>query len=346
MFARYREALDRGLRTTFGDARLRANEIGGSDLWKMLEYHMGWSNEDGSALTTAGSQGKALRPTVCLFACDALGGDWGKALPAASALEFIHNFSLIHDDIQDEDRERRHRPTVWALWGRSQALVAGNALRTAADLSALELVEAGVSEERALRASSLLVQGYLEMIRGQCMDLAFERSVDIGLDEYLEMISLKTGALIRCGMEMGAIAATDDESSIRSFARSGSLLGLAFQITDDVLGVWGDETATGKSVGNDLRRRKKSFPMVYALSIASDGAKDELLRRYDKPELDEEDVAEVLGLLEDLDVPARAGAIAREKADLALREMEGVPLPDWARKDIGDLAEFLTARSF
>ena len=145
----------------------------------------------GDSLTNLASQGKALRPTLCLFSCEALTDDWYRALPAAAALEFIHNFSLIHDDIQDGDMERRHQPTVWALWGQQQALVAGNVMRSLADVATLRITERGVGADKALRASSLLTWAYLDMTRGQCLDLAFEGRLDITLQDYIAMISTR-----------------------------------------------------------------------------------------------------------------------------------------------------------
>ena len=315
-------------------------------LSRMVQYHMGWINEEGAPPAKPSSRGKALRPTLCLFACEALSEGWAKALPAAAALEFIHNFSLIHDDIQDGDLERRHQPTVWALWGQAQALVAGNAMRSIADMAAIGLTERGVDEEKALTASSLLAAGYLDMIRGQCLDLAFENSLDIRLEEYLTMIACKTGALIRCGMQMGALVATGEEANIQAFARCGSFLGLAFQIRDDVLGIWGDEGITGKAVGNDVRRKKKSFPIVYAFEAAGETSRAKLAEVYTKAELTDKDVEDVLIVLEELKVVDYAESVTREKADLALSEVHRVALPTWARQEAEELVEFLATRRY
>ena len=347
MFARYRDGLEAELRSTVPPPQQRLGQV---DLpavpYSMLQYHMGWTAERGDLLDVPVSQGKALRPTLCLFACEALSEDWGRALPAAAALEFIHNFSLIHDDIQDGDVERRHRPTVWALWGQPQALVAGNAMRSIADITALELTQQGTPEEKALRASFLLTRGYLDMTEGQCLDLAFEASLDTRLEDYLTMISCKTGALIRCGMEMGALIGSDEETSVRQFARCGGFLGLAFQIRDDMLGIWGDEAATGKAVGNDILRKKKSFPIVYALQVAGDATRQKLVDTYNKASLEEGDVQDVLMVLEELRVADYAQTFTLEKARLALKEVRQVPIPSWAQREIEELVEFLTTREY
>ena len=194
MFSRYKPWVEHGLARSVPNA-------GGSGLYIMVQYHLGWVDETGNRAVSPSFQGKALRPTLCLFACDALCGDAGRASTAATALELIHNFSLIHDDIQDQDEERRHQPTVWSLWGVPRALAAGNALQCVGDLALLEAVgpaSLGTGRpELALKVSQLLTASYLEMIRGQCMDLVFEGRSRITAAEYLDMIAGKTGALIR-----------------------------------------------------------------------------------------------------------------------------------------------------
>ena len=207
MFARYKnwveEELSRSVPST--------GDVG---LYFLLQYHMGWVDRWGNQARSAISQGKALRPTLCLFACEALSQDFTRAVPAAAALELIHNFSLIHDDIQDQDRERRHQPTAWHLWGVPKALVAGNALQTTGDLALLNTADGDAYPEVTIRVSQLLTNNYLEMIEGQCLDLAFEAKTDISTEEYLDMIAHKTGALIRSGLEIGALVATDDTSRL------------------------------------------------------------------------------------------------------------------------------------
>ena len=347
MIARYRSGLEAELRAAMphmnGGVEADGQPI---EFYRMLHYHMGWADEVGNLLSVPTSRGKAIRPTLCLLSCEALSGEWTKALPAAAALEFIHNFSLIHDDIQDGDLERRHQPTVWALWGQPQALVAGNAMRALADIAVSGLTSRGLSDEKALRASYLLTKGYLDMTRGQCLDLHFEGSLDIRLESYLNMIACKTGVLIRYGMEVGASIGSEEETFVRAFARCGNYLGLAFQIRDDVLGTWGDEATTGKAVGNDILRKKKSFPIVYALEVAGDAAKRQLVDVYSKGALEDQDVQVVLTILDDLKALDYAQGVTREKAGLAVQEVRRVPLPSWAHQEIEELVEFLTARQY
>lgn len=339
MFARYADLVRQGLTAAVPDADL-------TDLNLLLQYHLGWTDREGNPAATGASQGKALRPTLCMFACEALEGDLTLALSAAASIELIHNFSLIHDDIQDQDVERRHQPTVWALWGQPRALVAGDALQSVGDLAMLRSAELGISPDTVMRVSQILTEGYIEMIEGQCQDLGFESRTSITTDDYLHMIACKTGALIRSAVEVGAVLATHDPAVTGAFANFGSYLGRAFQIRDDYLGVWGDESATGKSTDNDIRRKKKSFPAVFALHRASGAARDDLLRIYSQEELDDSDVERVMAIMDELGAPQYAQQLTQESAEQATQALENVELPPWARNEVEQLVDFLANRQF
>ena len=339
MFARYQELVAQGLTAVVPHPEL-------TDINRSLQYHLGWTDREGSSAATAASQGKALRPTLCMFACEALEGDLTQALSAAASIELIHNFSLIHDDIQDQDMERRHQPTVWALWGQPRALVAGDAMQSLGDLAMLRSAQLGVLPKTVLQVSRILTEGYLEMIEGQCLDLGFETRSAITTDEYLHMIACKTGALIRSAVEIGAVLANDDPEITTAFARFGSYLGRAFQIRDDYLGVWGDESATGKSTDNDIRRKKKSFPAVFALDRAAGAARDDLYRIYAQEELDDSDVERVMAIMDELGASQYAERLTSESAEQATRALENVKLPDWAREEVDQLVDFLARRQF
>ncbi len=339
MFARYMAWIEQELSRSLLDS----DTVG---LYVLLWYHMGWVDRWGNRAQSPRSQGKALRPTLCLFACEALSQDIARALPAAAALELIHNFSLIHDDIQDQDRERRHQPTVWHLWGVPKALVSGNAMQSAGDLALLNTVPEHVTPEAMIRVSQLLTNSYLEMIEGQCLDLAFEAKTDIDTEEYLEMIACKTGSLIRSGLEIGTLVATDDKATFQAFSRFGSCLGRAFQIRDDFLGIWGDVSTTGKAAGNDIVRRKKSFPVVYALSHARGQSRRDLLEIYGRQELDEDDVARVLVVLDEVGAQEESQKLIDASADEALHTLEEISLPSWAREEAEGLVDFLARREY
>ena len=344
MFARYKSRVEQGLLRAVPQRDVPQNEA--DSLYVLIKYHLGWVDQTGSPATEAVTQGKALRPTLCLFACEALSESVDQASSAAAALELIHNFSSIHDDIQDQDRERRHQPTVWWLWGVPKALVAGNALQSVGDLALLNTNNEGASPEVTLKVSQLLTASYLEMIEGQCMDLAFESQIYITSAEYLNMIACKTGALFRSGLEIGASVATADAADVDAFSRFGRNIGRAFQIRDDYLGIWGDTATSGKAAGNDILRRKKSFPVVFALEQAKGPALDDLTRIYQQEELDDKDVDRVLDILDELGSKEQSEKIAESSAEEAVESLKGVSLPDWARKEAEDLVDFLAHREY
>ena len=321
-------------------------ETDAADVHLLQGYHLGWTDRYGSPAVGGSSQGKALRPTLCLFACEAVRSSFDRAIPAAAALELIHNFSLLHDDIQDQDLERRHQPTAWSLWGVPRALVAGDAMHSTGDLAALRAGEQGVSAGVVLRVSGILTDSYLAMIEGQCLDLQFESRTDITTGEYLHMIACKTGALIRCGLETGALLAGGDEPTVRAFATFGDGLGRAFQIRDDYLGIWGDEATLGKATGNDIRRRKKSYPVVFALERAAGAALNDLQRIYGQEELEEDDVQRVLAILDEVRAREHSQEVTEAAANRALDALAPVALPDWARTEAEELVDFLARREY
>ena len=339
MFARYRDRVEQELCRSVPSGEDAA-------LYTLLRYHLGWVDQQGRPQGKTLSQGKALRPTLCLFACEALEGDLSWALPTAAALELIHNFSLIHDDIQDQDLERRHQPTVWSIWGMPKALVAGNALQSVGDAALLNISRLDVAPETALNVSNLLTESYLEMIQGQCLDLAFESSTAIGTQDYLQMIACKTGALIRTGLEIGASLATQDPVTLAAFSEFGSSLGRSYQIRDDYLGIWGDESITGKPAGNDIRRRKKSYPAVFALERTEGRLRDDLLQIYSRAELDEEDVYRVQTILEEVGAREHTQSLAETSGQEALAALERISLPSWAEGEAEALVDFLARREY
>lgn len=333
MFTEYRADIGNALR----------NALGNEDpVYNLLRYYMGWVDTEGNA--TTGTEGKYLRPTLCLFSCEAVGGNRGLAMPAAAAMELIHNFSLIHDDIQDRDETRHHRKTLWAIWGIPKALVAGNVLRIVADSTLDDLQSVGVPSNRALPVIEQLTQAYLEMIEGQYLDISFEGQSEVGLKQYLDMIARKTGALIRCSFTMGALIGSQNIGDADAFRESGRALGFLFQVRDDILGIWGDEESTGKPVGADIRRKKNAFPAVYAMSQAQGEDKRHLLGIYRKSELSDADVEDVLHIMDALNVREHAHALAVEEAEVALGALAAVEMDRSARREYGNLLEFLLHR--
>ena len=333
-FSRYEKVIQDALKSRLDGDR--------GSVYDLLRYYMGWADEKGNPVEAM--TGKAVRPTLCLFGCEAVGGSVSQAVPAAVSLEFIHNFSLIHDDIQDEDETRHNRKTLWAVWGKPKALVAGNVLRVAADAALQRLTDEGLDSSRSLAAVGLLTEAYLEMIEGQYMDLSFEGRRDIGRQDYLGMISRKTGALIRCSLNLGAVVGADDSDTSAAFRECGRALGYVFQIRDDLLGVWGEEAVTGKPVGADIRRKKSSYPIVCALEAADERDARVIHDIYEKPEIEEDDVASVLEVMERIGVRDDAQAEASWWADEAMRSIERVELSAESRREIEELTHFLLVR--
>ena len=333
MFTEYRDGIGIALREALSrDA----------PVYDLLRYYMGWADRRGNP--ASGTEGKYLRPTLCLFACEAVGGSREQALPAAAALELIHNFSLIHDDIQDKDETRHHRKTLWAIWGIPKALVAGNVLRVVADRTLDDLAAKDIPASRVNTAVNQLTQAYLEMIEGQFLDISFEGQQEVGLKRYLDMIARKTGALIRCSFTMGALIGSPDTSIANAFRESGRALGFLFQVRDDILGIWGDEESTGKPVGADIRRKKNAFPAVYAMSQAQGEDKRHLLSIYRKSELSDADVEDVLHIMDALNVRDHAHTLALEEAEVAMEALSAVEMDHSARREYENLLGFLLYR--
>jgi geranylgeranyl diphosphate synthase type I len=336
IFDKYREELTRELKFVLNR--------GNFPLYDMLRYHLGWIDEKGRPEKSSG--GKALRSALCLFTCEAIGGNYRVALPAASSLELIHNFSLIHDDIEDRDIKRRHRPTVWYLWGIPNGINAGDAMYVLSVLAGLRLEETNVAPSKVIQVTRLLNESALEIIEGQCLDIGFEDSLDISIDDYFEMIGKKTGALIGCSLEVGALFGNGNREMAKHFRNCGRNLGIAFQIRDDILGIWGDEEKTGKPQGNDIRRKKKSFPVVCALERVEEREKEELLGIYKRKVIEEKDVVEVLNIFEKYEIQEQSQNMAQLYGDKALSELEKIDISPKARREFGEVAIFLVERDF
>jgi geranylgeranyl diphosphate synthase type I len=335
LLSRYREPLEARLRILV-DQRT-------GELAPFHRYHLGWEDQCGNPVSASG---KALRPALCLLACEGLSGDCHPALPAACAIELIHNFSLVHDDIQDGDRQRRHRPTLWTLWGVPRALNAGDSLLALALTALLGSADEPGGEappETVGEAHRLLASACLAMIEGQYLDLAFEERAEVSLADYLDMVTRKTGALMACALEMGALFGGADHEARAACHQAGLDLGIAFQARDDARGVWGDVAATGKAVGGDVQRRKKSLPIVFGLTAEGPIA-EELRRLYRKlwPAA-VDDVARVPGLLTELGAADFARRLVQEHCDAASEHLRRAGLAPWALDEFEDLIAFLKA---
>ncbi|GAB1513993.1 family 2 encapsulin nanocompartment cargo protein polyprenyl transferase [Actinophytocola sp. KF-1] len=263
-----RELVDPALRAAVDTLPTSMRRIAG--------YHLGWWDEHGARTSSSG--GKALRPTLTLLSAALVGGSPREAVPAGVAVELVHNFSLLHDDVMDGDLTRRHRPTAWSLFGVGAAILAGDALLTLA----LDVLAASghPASGPGMRMLSAAVQ---ELVDGQCADMDFEQRSTVDIAECQAMATGKTAALMGCACAIGASFGGGSVARVGHLRAFGEHLGLAFQHVDDLLGIWGDERTTGKPVFSDLRNRKKSLPVVYALTSGT-AAGDELAALYGRPE--------------------------------------------------------------
>ncbi len=289
------------------DAAIDALGASSSLMSIMARYHLGQIEADGQPSkpeVVRVSQGKRLRPVVALLSCAAAGGDQVQAAPVAAAIELLHQFTLIHDDIQDESPTRRHRPTVWRNWGVGQAINAGDAMHATAHLALYRLIDTGVDVRLAMRLAGAYDRMTIEIVRGQVRDLGSEGRDDVTPDDYLDMISGKTSAIIRYAAMAGALIAGVDDDTADAFARFGLALGIGFQIQDDMLGIWGAAEQTGKAAADDIRRRKQSLPILL-LRSAADGDERQLLDElYHGLEIDQTGIDQVIGLLDAYDIRA------------------------------------------
>lgn len=269
----------------------------------MVRYHLGLANADlQPSPTNATSQGKRMRPTVALLSAAAAGGRIEQAAPVAAAIELLHNFTLIHDDIQDQSPTRRHRSTVWNIWGIGQAINAGDAMFAAAHLPLFAMMADDARPELVLRLLKAFDLMTIEIVTGQTLDLGFEGRDDVSPDDYLRMIGGKTAAIVRYAAWAGALAGGASEEHAEQFAAFGLALGLGFQIQDDLLGIWGDAARMGKGAAEDIYRRKHSLPVLLLRERLASDELAEFDAMYANPRITETDVARVLRLMDEHDI--------------------------------------------
>jgi geranylgeranyl diphosphate synthase type I len=306
-------------------ARLVENaDAATAGVYEMCRYHLGL---DGS-----GSTGKRMRPLLGLLAYASIAGDYRPALPGAAAVELGHNFSLVHDDIEDGDRERRHRPTLWSLHGVPQAINTGDMLFSLSRVALHRLSDIGFSDRKVLRLMRLYDETCVALCEGQFIDIrTSERDDLMSVELYFDMIGRKTAALISASIEAGALLATDDEEVIARYRDFGWALGVAFQLNDDLLGIWGAEEKTGKEP-SDVARRKKTLPVIYTFEHASEPDRARLRELYAEDTLTVEAVDEIVALLERYGADEYTRTQARGFRDRALAELDAAGVVDPAAR--------------
>lgn len=302
---------------------------------RVSEYHFGWVTAQGSPDARSG---KALRPALALLSAQCGGADPSDALPAAAAVELVHNFSLLHDDLMDGDVARRHRPTAWTVFGRAPALLAGDALLVLANNILLEQ-----PRQQALAAARSLSSAVSQLISGQAADLDFEQRMDVTLDECHEMVAGKTAALLGCAASIGAVLVGASPHTVNRLQAFGTELGMAFQLVDDLLGLWGDPEETGKPVLSDLRARKKSVPIVHALNSGT-FAGVRLRELYARPEpLTDEQLDEAAELIQQAGSREWTQAESQRRLDTARHHLELADCGE-ATERLSELADFILRR--
>jgi len=304
------------------------------ELQTMMAYHMGWEG----AGEGDDAQGKRIRPILLLLCTEAAGASWREGLPAAAAVEYLHSFSLIHDDIQDQSPLRRGRETIWKRWGIAQAVNAGDFMFAMAHLAMLR-PGTPISAEVVIRASQILHHTSIQLTKGQFLDMSYEKQRNVPLENYWPMISGKTAALIGCCTEIGALMGGADEPALRAFREFGIYLGLAFQVQDDWLGIWGDTALTGKSIESDLVSGKKTLPILFSLSL-----KEKFSKRWHSGPIQPEEVTDLARLLSEEGVKEYVEKKSTELTNNALSKIEICAINSEAKNALCELAILLTTR--
>ncbi len=337
IFERYLPPLEQALREATSARRPELKPHYG-----MMHYHLGWVDEAFMPVSDGG--GKRLRPLLCLLVTEAVGGPMKRAMPAAVALELLHNFSLAHDDIEDNSATRRGRLSIWKVWSIPQAINVGDGLFALTHLILTQLADRGVPPARAMEAMRAFTAACVALTEGQFLDMSFETRLDVTLDEYLQMIQGKTAALIRVACQLGALIAGAPPEIVIHYTRFGEHLGLAFQIQDDWLGVWGEEAITGKPVGDDIRERKKNYPVVYALEQLAKTGDPRLDNLYRRENMDEARVQAILDILREVDAAAHTQQIVHAYHEQALTALAATGIENQAQTWLTGLARALASR--
>jgi len=301
-------------------------------LHEMLAYHMGWEGDDAGEK----AQGKRIRPVLVLLATSAACKDWKKALPASAAIELIHNFSLIHDDIEDKSEYRHGRKTVWAKWGEPQAINAGDCMYSLAYRS---LVQSPSSPENLVTAISRLEETCIRLTKGQYLDMAFETESQVTAEMYWNMVGGKTAALLACSAVIGAIVTGVDTKTIDALQVFAWNLGLAFQAQDDWLGIWGDAALMGKSTESDLMSGKKSLPILLGLSSSR-----KFREHWAKRPFRSEEISELAQLLIDEGIQKTVEIETSQLTTKAKTALDSMPCQNEAVRDLHELADLLLVR--
>ena len=311
----------------------------------VINYHFGWVDQN---FTPANfDRGKMFRPTMSLLVFEALTGQYQAALPVAASIEMIHNFSLLHDDIEDNDVERRGRPTAWKIWGKPLVINVGDYLYSLAYKALYQLDAHQFNPDRLFTVFRLINDTCLALTQGQDLDLRFETLKTVSTEMYIDMVYKKTGALVEAAILSGAILGTADKTILDTYYQFAHNIGIAFQMQDDILGIWGNSDQTGKSSDNDLYRKKKTLPIIYMLDKVKGARQAELQALYAQPDpLSADDVAFIRDSLVWAEAQPYTQAMAEAYREKAFRALHVLNLPHQAHLELKQLAKFLIDRTY
>ncbi len=302
--------------------------------YKMLTYHMGWTGEGAGPEAT----GKRIRPLMVLLTTAACNTQWLHAKPAAAAVELVHNFSLVHDDIQDNSEKRRGRSTAWMIWGAPMAINVGDALFVLSNQAMMDLSQ-HYPAETVVKAATVLHNTCLDLTSGQFLDMSYEERNNLSVEDYWPMIAGKTAGLLSACCHIGAILGGSDEAAQDAYRSFGHSLGLAFQVQDDILGIWGDEAITGKSAASDLLEGKKSLPVLHGL-----GQGGKFANRWMQGPIHPDEVEEMAKLLASEGAYEYTHDISRQMTTLALNNLREADPQGEAGEALMELANKLIKR--
>jgi geranylgeranyl diphosphate synthase type I len=311
--------------------------------YAMMRYHLGWLDEQ--LQPAEADSGKLLRPLLVLLSNRALGGTDRQALPLAAGIQLLHDFSLVHDDIEDNSATRRGRSTLWNIWGLAHGINAGDGMFAIAHRAVHGLSDQGVPPERVVRILREFEETILRICEGQYLDISFEGRMDVTEEQYLRMIGGKTAALAAASTGLGAQVASDDAQQIWALRQFGEALGLAFQMQDDLLDIWGDPALTGKARANDLRQCKMSLPVIHGLAYAEPADRQRFVTIYQQPERSDADIEMLLAILERTGSQAYVEQLAQGEYNRAVQALAQVqPADQSALAALCDLAQALLRR--
>ena len=331
---KYSEIMLPAIETELQHQVARLDEPRNRLFYEMLTYHMGWTGEGAGPDAT----GKRIRPLIVLLVVASHKSKWLHASPAAAAIELVHNFSLVHDDIQDNSDKRRGRTTVWKKWNMPQAINVGDALFVISNQAILDLAK-NYSANIVVRSAAVIHNACLDLTRGQYLDMAYENRNDLSIEDYWKMIEGKTAALLSACTQVGAILGGADDETIEQYRIFGRDLGLAFQVQDDILGIWGNEALTGKSTASDFVEGKNSLPILYGIS-----QKGKFAQRWNMSAIHPDEVAEVAQMLVNEGARDYAQREAERLTNQALETLEKVNPKNEAGYALVDLTNKLLNR--